>query len=250
MPGAADYARLRSSGRCPQCGSAVTDHQPNGERYAYCGDCRKARRGERAAQRPMPKPTRRPAERSSQQRSLPKRLRLDIAERDGWRCHYCGTEFTSGETGGWQIDHRVPASRGGSDDPGNLVLACELDNQRKGDLTEPEYRDWLAAYGSELPDLTESVWAVIGIMRSRVRKELREVCPAAAAEHVPCDPCRTRATEVIAQMHSRGLVAACRRAADSAKVVEEMSGAPVVDEVALCQLCNIARDAIWRALRL
>ena len=251
MPRAAEYARLRSSGRCPQCGSTVTDYQPSGERYAYCGDCRKARRGERAARRPMPKPKRPPAERSSQQRSLPKRLRLDIAERDGWRCHYCGTEFASGETGGWQIDHREPASRGGSDDPGNLLtLTCTLDNLRKGDLTEREYRDWLADYGSDLPDLDERTWAVIGIIRARVRRELLDACPAAATEHGPCGTCKNRASMALAELHAKGLSNACRKAANAAELIEEMAGAPVIDELGLCPLCSIARDAVWRALGL
>ena len=165
MPGAAEYARLTSLGRCPQCGSAVTDHQPNGERYAYCSDCRKARREERAASRePAKRP---PAAPNPKKRSFPKRVRIEIAERDGWRCHYCGAELMSDRTREWRIDHRVPVSRGGSDDPGNLVLACELDNQRKGDLTEPEYRDWLAGYGADLPDLDQTAWARIGIVRAR-----------------------------------------------------------------------------------
>ena len=246
MPRAAEHARLRSSGRCPQCGATVTDYQPNGERYAYCGDCRKARRGERAAQRPMPKPTRRPAERSSQQRSLPKRLRLDIAERDGWRCHYCGTEFTSGETGGWQIDHRVPASRGGSDDPGNLVLACEFDNQRKGDLTEAEYREWLAGYGSDLPDLSQRAWAGIARLRALVRRALHAACPAAAVDHSPCETCQVRASEVLQEAHSRGLFAGCRIAALAASLSNETSGEPDANTIT-CTVCNVIREPIWRA---
>ncbi|MBP7594328.1 MAG: HNH endonuclease [Candidatus Microthrix sp.] len=44
---------------------------------------------------------------------------------------------------GWewpQIDHVVPTSRGGSDDPSNLVLACCRCNSAKGALPASEFR--------------------------------------------------------------------------------------------------------------
>ena len=247
MPGAADYARLRSSGRCPQCGSAVTDHQPNGERYAYCSDCRKARREERAASRePAKRP---PAAPNPKKRSFPKRVRIEIAERDGWRCHYCGAGLVTGKAREWHIDHRVPVSRGGSDDPGNLVAACELDNQRKGDLTEPEYRDWLAGYGADLPDLDQTAWARIGIVRALVCRELLDACPAAATDHSPCETCQVRASEVLQEAHSRGLFTGCRIAALAASLSNETSGKPDANKIT-CTVCNVIREPIWRALRL
>ncbi|MCY4026189.1 MAG: HNH endonuclease signature motif containing protein [Acidobacteria bacterium] len=46
------------------------------------------------------------------------------------RCRLCGTEI---EYGDGHIDHKVPRSKGGSDDRANLQLACEPCNQRKND---------------------------------------------------------------------------------------------------------------------
>jgi hypothetical protein len=59
-------------------------------------------------------------------------------------CFYCG------EKPGWQRDHMTPRSRGGSDDPTNIVRSCRACNLRKGTLTLEEYRIKLAEK-AELP---------------------------------------------------------------------------------------------------
>lgn len=43
------------------------------------------------------------------------------------RCYYCGARLGQD----WTIDHVIPISRGGSDDPSNLVAACPACNLRK-----------------------------------------------------------------------------------------------------------------------
>ena len=58
---------------------------------------------------------------------LPPALRLQIIDRDGARCRYCGTE-----QGPFHIDHIVPVARGGSDNPDNLGVACKPCNLSKG----------------------------------------------------------------------------------------------------------------------
>lgn len=69
-----------------------------------------------------------------------KGLRLLIAERDDWRCVYCGSEV-SFEAWKYQdsdarslavIDHVIPRSQGGNNDECNLVLACSRCNSGKG----------------------------------------------------------------------------------------------------------------------
>jgi 5-methylcytosine-specific restriction endonuclease McrA len=45
---------------------------------------------------------------------------LEIAERDGWRCHICGKRVT---TKNWSVDHLVPLSYGGADGRTNVALA-------------------------------------------------------------------------------------------------------------------------------
>lgn len=58
---------------------------------------------------------------------IPRRVRLEVYGRDGWRCRQCGS------THDLQIDHVFPWSRGGDhDDPANLAVLCRGCNTRKG----------------------------------------------------------------------------------------------------------------------
>jgi len=57
------------------------------------------------------------------------RLRFSILERDGYRCRYCGRGAPDVTL---HVDHVHPQSRNGTDDPDNLVTACEDCNQGKG----------------------------------------------------------------------------------------------------------------------
>lgn len=55
-----------------------------------------------------------------------KKLRKQVAERDGAFCKVCG---------GWEgltLDHIIPMSKGGSDDLDNLQILCAVCNSRKG----------------------------------------------------------------------------------------------------------------------
>lgn len=55
------------------------------------------------------------------------RLAEQIIARDGARCAYCGTTH-----GRFHIDHIVPRSKGGTNHPDNLTVACARCNLRKG----------------------------------------------------------------------------------------------------------------------
>lgn len=74
--------------------------------------------------------------------------------RTGGRCEYCGiqmpTWYDAGAPGADvrvapSIDHRMPKSRGGTDDPENLAIACRSCNSSKGAKTEAEFRAWREA---------------------------------------------------------------------------------------------------------
>jgi len=52
--------------------------------------------------------------------------RKAVFERDGLRCTYCGSE-----EGPFEVDHIVPRSRGGSNCPSNLTVACRPCNISK-----------------------------------------------------------------------------------------------------------------------
>ncbi len=52
---------------------------------------------------------------------ITKRLRFEILKRDAFRCRYCGKAASSSSL---HVDHIVPQSDGGSDNPSNLATAC------------------------------------------------------------------------------------------------------------------------------
>lgn len=66
---------------------------------------------------------------------IPAAVREEVWQRDGERCHYCGTTH-----GPFALDHVFPWSRGGQHWPINLVVACQACNASKGDLTPEEWR--------------------------------------------------------------------------------------------------------------
>jgi hypothetical protein len=61
-------------------------------------------------------------------KKLPPSLRRLIRTRDQDICRYCGQPQVI-----IHIDHVIPQSKGGSDDPGNLVVSCGPCNGRKSD---------------------------------------------------------------------------------------------------------------------
>ncbi len=56
-------------------------------------------------------------------------------------CGYCGTPLPPSAL---TLDHRVPIARGGAFNLENLLPSCFVCNERKGCLTEEEYRQLLA----------------------------------------------------------------------------------------------------------
>lgn len=60
--------------------------------------------------------------------AVSKRLRYEVLRRDNHTCRYCGAEAPGVKM---TVDHVVPQALGGSDDPTNLVAACEPCNSGK-----------------------------------------------------------------------------------------------------------------------
>ena len=61
-----------------------------------------------------------------------RKIRDTIIARDGGVCHYCGQSGNS-------VDHLIPRSKGGTDDPTNLVCACIKCNSSKRDRMTPTF---------------------------------------------------------------------------------------------------------------
>lgn len=60
--------------------------------------------------------------------AISKRLRYEILRRDGFACQYCGAGAPDATL---TVDHVTPKALGGTDDPANLLTACEDCNAGK-----------------------------------------------------------------------------------------------------------------------
>ena len=67
--------------------------------------------------------------RAKSRKGVAPRLRFQILARDGYRCVYCGA---TGDTAALHVDHKTSIAEGGTDEPENLVTACERCNLGKG----------------------------------------------------------------------------------------------------------------------
>lgn len=67
---------------------------------------------------------------SAKRKGLGKRLRFEIFNRDRFTCRYCGAQADQAKL---VIDHIIPVAKGGTNDPVNLITACEPCNQGKTD---------------------------------------------------------------------------------------------------------------------
>lgn len=63
-----------------------------------------------------------------------RRLRNIVRSRDHSECFYCGKITSRGH-----VDHKVPLSRGGTDNLDNLVWSCPTCNLDKRDMSAEEY---------------------------------------------------------------------------------------------------------------
>lgn len=71
---------------------------------------------------------------SKRWRNVPVGIRRFVFERDGFGCHYCGSQ------GRLSLDHIIPFSKGGSHEPENLLTACLPCNVRRKTTPYEEFR--------------------------------------------------------------------------------------------------------------
>jgi hypothetical protein len=83
---------------------------------------------------------------------------IHILERDNWTCQLCGVATHQSLRGtihphAPEIDHKIPRSRGGSDEDSNLRCACRCcNNERKRSFLDSEFK--VPEYGEVTYDAT------------------------------------------------------------------------------------------------
>lgn len=71
---------------------------------------------------------------------IPYVIKQMVLQRSAGRCWYCGEVLNVAGRQTNHIDHVLPVSKGGSNDPDNLVAACRTCNTEKADMTLKEFR--------------------------------------------------------------------------------------------------------------
>lgn len=87
------------------------------------------------------------------------KLKSTVYRKTNGHCAYCGNGLDPFY--GWEIEHMIPRSRGGSDDLANLVPACTRCNRLKGTRTPHEFKGRLVQRLDE--KLREVQWDAISI---------------------------------------------------------------------------------------
>jgi 5-methylcytosine-specific restriction endonuclease McrA len=67
-------------------------------------------------------------------------LRLDVFERDGFRCQECGYQAHDSKDRKLHVDHIVPVSMGGTNEMDNLQTLCDKCNGMKSDRLPDKFK--------------------------------------------------------------------------------------------------------------
>lgn len=76
-------------------------------------------------------------------RGISLQQRMEILERNGFTCQQCGAGpgdpdiYNPGRTVRMHIDHIVPVTQGGTNDPSNLRTLCSMCNQGRSNISMP-----------------------------------------------------------------------------------------------------------------
>lgn len=126
--------RPRVQAQCLGCGAMLSLPR---ERMRFCSvECQRLRRADVNRRKNL---KRKLARTSATTYSL-----LDIATRDGWRCHLCRRRVRADLPGTHQlgptVDHLLPVRDGGLDEPDNVALAHRRCNVARGAGGEVQLR--------------------------------------------------------------------------------------------------------------
>lgn len=93
-------------------------------------------------------------------RSAGAKQRLRILQRDNFKCTNCGNSPATDPDVYLEVDHRIPHSKGGSDDDQNLHTLCRFCNRGKGNdegLNKSRDADLINRLDRINPDITVSM---------------------------------------------------------------------------------------------
>ena len=91
-----------------------------------------------------------------------------IYEKTNGYCYHCEKKLVwrnygvKDGKGGWEVDHSIPKSKGGTDHLNNLVPSCIPCNRNKGDQTSRQYRAMYGNDSNETDNDTLSTIIIIG----------------------------------------------------------------------------------------
>ena len=103
----------------------------------------------------------------TQPRRVSRRVRFEVLRRDNHACRYCGATAPDARL---TVDHVMPQALGGSDDPTNLVTACDPCNSGKASVAPdaPLVADvaadalrWAAARRAVIDQWRQDEWEAI-----------------------------------------------------------------------------------------
>jgi|TARA_R100000750_G_C2327939_1_gene88983 HNH endonuclease len=96
-------------------------------------------------------------------------LKKQVFEEAGWKCEYCGVALNESNA---SIDHKMPRSKGGTDERENLAAACRQCNTQKADkiieaisapIAKQAAEAWIHAYINS-PKVTSAVSFIVGVL--------------------------------------------------------------------------------------
>ena len=75
-----------------------------------------------------------PSKTKRKRTNIPRGLRHEVFKRDGYKCVECGASKEDGAT--LHVDHKIPVSKGGTDELDNLQTLCSDCNLNKSDVIQ------------------------------------------------------------------------------------------------------------------
>ena len=68
-------------------------------------------------------------------------LRFTIYQMQNFKCQYCGTDLKGEKRNNLHLDHLIPQSKGGKNEPSNLILTCANCNCSRQDKAWESFAD-------------------------------------------------------------------------------------------------------------